>query len=77
MNSESLYSYRLRLGRQLAEESPALADIVIGVPDSGVPAAIGFSQASGIPYAEGLIKIATWVAHSSSPPRQCASQAFA
>jgi amidophosphoribosyltransferase len=56
MNSESLYSYRLRLGRQLAEESPALADVVIGVPDSGVPAAIGFSQASGIPYAEGLIK---------------------
>lgn len=56
MHSESLYSYRLRLGRQLAIESPADADIVIGVPDSGVPAAIGFSQASGIPYAEGLIK---------------------
>jgi len=59
MNSESLYSYRLRLGRQLAEESPALADIVIGVPDSGFPLR-GFSQASGIPYAEGLIKIATY-----------------
>jgi amidophosphoribosyltransferase len=56
MNNESLYTYRLRLGRQLAAESPADADIVIGVPDSGVPAAIGFSQASGIPYAEGLIK---------------------
>lgn len=56
MNTESLYSYRLRLGRQLAQESPAQADIVIGVPDSGIPAAIGFSQASGIPYAEGLIK---------------------
>ncbi len=56
MNSESLYSYRLRLGRQLAIESPVDADIVIGVPDSGIPAAIGFSQASGIPYAEGLIK---------------------
>ncbi len=56
MHSESLYSYRLRIGRQLAQESPADADIVIAVPDSGVPAAIGFSQASGIPYAEGLIK---------------------
>lgn len=56
MHDESLYSYRLRLGRQLAEESRVDADIVIGVPDSGIPAAIGFSQVSGIPYAEGLIK---------------------
>ncbi len=56
MHDESLYSYRLRLGRQLAKEAPVVADIVIGVPDSGIPAAIGFSQESGIPYAEGLIK---------------------
>lgn len=56
MHGESLYSYRLRLGRCLAAESPAEADLVIAVPDSGIPAAIGFSQASGIPYAEGLIK---------------------
>lgn len=56
MHNETLYSYRLRIGRQLAQESPAEADVVIAVPDSGVPAAIGFSQASGIPYAEGLIK---------------------
>ncbi len=56
MHDESLYTYRLRLGRQLAAESPVEADIVIGVPDSGVPAAIGFSQSTGIPYAEGLIK---------------------
>ncbi|MEM6424765.1 MAG: amidophosphoribosyltransferase [Cyanobacteria bacterium P01_D01_bin.128] len=56
VNHESLYSYRLRLGKQLAKESPADVDLVIAVPDSGVPAAIGFSQASGIPYAEGLIK---------------------
>jgi amidophosphoribosyltransferase len=55
-HNESLYSYRLRLGRRLAEESPVVADIVFGVPDSGVPAAIGFSQVSGIPYAEGLVK---------------------
>jgi amidophosphoribosyltransferase len=56
MGNESLYSYRMQIGRILAEESPAEADVVIAVPDSGVPAAIGFSQASGIPYAEGLIK---------------------
>ncbi len=56
MHEETLYTYRLRLGRHLAQESPIDADIVIGVPDSGIPAAIGFSQLSGIPYAEGLIK---------------------
>ncbi|WP_017315935.1 amidophosphoribosyltransferase [Mastigocladopsis repens] len=56
MHNESLYSYRMRLGRRLAHESPIDADLVIGVPDSGIPAAIGYSQASGIPYAEGLIK---------------------
>lgn len=57
MHDESLYTYRLRLGQQLAAESPVVeADIVIGVPDSGIPAAIGFSQSTGIPYAEGLIK---------------------
>jgi amidophosphoribosyltransferase len=56
MHDETLYSYRLRIGRQLATESNIDADIVIAVPDSGVPAAIGFSQTSGIPYAEGLIK---------------------
>ncbi|HEY9847022.1 MAG TPA: amidophosphoribosyltransferase, partial [Candidatus Caenarcaniphilales bacterium] len=56
MHGESLYSYRLRLGQYLAAESPATVDLVVAVPDSGIPAAIGFSQASGIPYAEGLIK---------------------
>ncbi|MBD2344062.1 amidophosphoribosyltransferase [Anabaena subtropica] len=56
MHNESLYSYRMRLGRQLAAESCVEADIVFGVPDSGIPAAIGFSQASGIAYGEGLIK---------------------
>jgi amidophosphoribosyltransferase len=56
MHGESLYSYRIRLGKQLAQEAPADADLVMGVPDSGIPAAIGFSQVSGIPYAEGLIK---------------------
>lgn len=54
MNEESLYSYRMRIGRTLAIESPADVDLVMGVPDSGIPAAIGFSQQSGISYAEGL-----------------------
>lgn len=56
MHNETLYSYRMRLGRQLAAESPVDADIVFGVPDSGIPAAIGYSQASGVTFAEGLIK---------------------
>ena len=53
---ESLYSYRVRIGEVLARETPIEADIVIGVPDSGIPAAIGYSQVSGIPFGDGLIK---------------------
>lgn len=53
---ESLYSYRVRIGEVLAREAPVEADIVIGVPDSGIPAAIGFSQVTGIPFGDGLIK---------------------
>ncbi|MGB3532537.1 MAG: amidophosphoribosyltransferase [Microcoleaceae cyanobacterium] len=56
VEGETLYNYRRRIGQVLAKESFVEADMVIGVPDSGIPAAIGFSQASGIPYAEGLIK---------------------
>jgi amidophosphoribosyltransferase len=56
VNEQSLYAYRLRLGEILAKESYVDADLVMGVPDSGIPAAIGFSKASGIPFGEGLIK---------------------
>jgi amidophosphoribosyltransferase len=56
VHEETLYTYRLRLGHQLARESFVEADLVMGVPDSGIPAAIGFSQISGIAYGEGLIK---------------------
>ncbi len=52
----SVHSARLRAGEILAEKCPADADVVIGVPDSGLDAALGFSQASGIPYGIGLIK---------------------
>lgn len=55
-HGESLYSYRKRLGNILAQESPADVDLIMPVPDSGIPAAIGFAETSGIPYAEGLIK---------------------
>ncbi|HEX9373431.1 MAG TPA: phosphoribosyltransferase family protein, partial [Roseiflexaceae bacterium] len=47
---------RVAQGRELAREAPADADVVIPVPDSAIPAAIGYAQASGIPYTEGLIK---------------------
>jgi len=47
---------RVRMGERLAEEAPCDADLVLPVPDSGTPAAIGFSRASGIPFSEGLIK---------------------
>ena len=56
VHDETIYNYRLRIGAQLARESLVEADMVIPVPDSGIPAAIGFSKESGIPYAEGLIK---------------------
>jgi amidophosphoribosyltransferase len=57
LDSKLLYSVRLNLGRELAKEHPAPnADIVIGVPDSATAAAIGYSQASGIPFVEGLVK---------------------
>jgi amidophosphoribosyltransferase len=52
----SVYASRMRMGQLLAEESPADADLVVPVPDSGMAAAAGFSQRSGIPYAEGLVK---------------------
>lgn len=56
INGVSVHGARLRAGEILAKEHPAQADIVIGVPDSGLDAALGYSQASGIPYGIGLIK---------------------
>jgi amidophosphoribosyltransferase len=51
-----VHGARVRMGEQLAREAPADADLVLPIPDSGTPAAIGFSRASGIPFSEGLIK---------------------
>ena len=53
---QSVYLVRENLGRYLAKEHPVDADLVIGVPDSGIPAATGFAQQSGLPYREGLVK---------------------
>jgi amidophosphoribosyltransferase len=51
-----VYDVRKAMGAELAREAPAVADVVIPVPDSGVPAAIGYAQASGIPYELGIIR---------------------
>jgi amidophosphoribosyltransferase len=51
-----VHRVRQQLGRQLAREAPVAADIVVGVPDSATPHAIGYSQESGLPYTEGLTK---------------------
>ena len=52
----SVYAIRKRMGRELAKEGAVAADIVIPVPDSGVPAALGYAEAAGIPYETGLIR---------------------
>ena len=51
-----VHSVRQRLGRELAREAPVEADLVLSVPDSGTPHAVGFAQEAGLPYTEGLIK---------------------
>ena len=56
MNNLSVYEARKMGGRILAQESPVEADIVVGVPDSGLSAAIGYAEQSGIPFDQGLIK---------------------
>lgn len=56
VDGKSIYLARIEAGRILAREAPAKADIVIGAPDSGIVAAIGYAEESKIPYAEGIIK---------------------
>jgi len=51
-----VHGARVRMGERLAQEAPAEADLVLPIPDSGTPAAIGFARAAGIPFSEGLIK---------------------
>ena len=56
VNGRSVYAVRKKMGAELADESPADVDVVVPVPDSGVPAALGFAQASGLPFELGIIR---------------------
>jgi amidophosphoribosyltransferase len=56
LSGVEVHGARVRMGERLAEESPVEADLVLPIPDSGTPAAIGFSRALNIPFSEGLIK---------------------
>jgi amidophosphoribosyltransferase len=56
LDGRLVYASRERMGEELAREYPVEADFVMPVPDSAIPAAIGFARASGIPYREGLVK---------------------
>src|SRR5579872_5492031 len=56
LKDRSIYKARYEMGKQLAREHPADADVVMAVPDSAIPGGIGFSTESGLPYVEGLIK---------------------
>jgi amidophosphoribosyltransferase len=56
VGGRSVYNVRKQIGMELAKEQPAAADIVVPVPDSGVPAAIGFAQEAGLPYELGIIR---------------------
>jgi amidophosphoribosyltransferase len=69
----SVHAARVEVGRTLAREAPAEADLVIPVPDSGTPAAIGYAEASGIPYGAGLVKNA-YVGRTFIQPSQTIRQ---
>jgi amidophosphoribosyltransferase len=56
VNGRSVYDVRKRMGRRLAQEAPADIDVVVPVPDSGVPAALGFAQEAGVPFEMGIIR---------------------
>jgi amidophosphoribosyltransferase len=56
LSGVEVHGARVRMGERLAAEAPAEADLVLPIPDSGTPAAIGFARATGIPFSEGLIK---------------------
>jgi amidophosphoribosyltransferase len=56
IGGRNVHAARVEVGRRLAREAPAVADLVIPVPESGIPAAIGFAEAAGIPFGTGLVK---------------------
>jgi amidophosphoribosyltransferase len=73
ISGRSVHATRVDIGRRLAQEWPAEADLVIPVPESGTPAAIGYAQASGIPYGSGLVKNA-YVGRTFIQPSQTIRQ---
>ncbi|MCY0880576.1 MAG: amidophosphoribosyltransferase, partial [Firmicutes bacterium] len=74
MDGQSMHSGRRRLGQMLAEEAPAQADVVVGVPDSSLPAAMGFAEASGLPFDFGLVKN-RYIARTFIAPNQTQREA--
>ncbi len=73
ISGRNLYQARVAIGRRLAQEHPAEADLVIPVPESGTPAAIGYAQESGLPYGMGLVKNA-YVGRTFIQPSQTIRQ---
>jgi amidophosphoribosyltransferase len=73
ISGRSVHAARVEVGRRLALEHPADADIVIPVPESGTPAAVGYAEASGIPYGTGLVKNA-YVGRTFIQPSQTIRQ---
>jgi amidophosphoribosyltransferase len=73
IGGRNMYATRVAIGRNLAREQPAEADLVIPVPESGTPAAIGFAEGSGLPYGSGLVKNA-YVGRTFIQPSQTIRQ---
>jgi amidophosphoribosyltransferase len=73
ISGRSVHATRVEIGRRLAQEHPVEADLVIPVPESGTPAAIGYAQSSGIPYGSGLVKNA-YVGRTFIQPSQTIRQ---
>lgn len=69
IEGRSVYEVRRRMGRRLAEEQGAIADVVVPVPDSGVPAAMGFAETSGLPFELGIVRN-HYVGRTFIQPRQ-------
>ena len=73
IGGRSVHASRVDIGRRLAREKPVEADLVIGVPESGTPAAVGYAQESGIPFGQGLMKNA-YVGRTFIQPSQTIRQ---
>ena len=73
INGKNVYEARVEMGRELAREYPIEADLVIPTPESGTPAAIGYSQESGIPFGHGLVKN-SYVGRTFIQPSQTSRQ---